>query len=393
MAGPGNPHGAPGLTRGIGSERYAQRLRQAQAALEAGGHAALLVGVGPELEWLTGYAAHGNERLNLLVIPGAGDIAYLSPRLEAPAAREAPGLRSERIALVTWDEIDDPYALLPPLVGPARDGRVLLSDGLRAAFVLGLQGCLPEARWGLASAVLAPLRRVKDDEEVALLRAAAGAADRAIERIIGGPLVGRTEAEVAREVRDALVDEGHDTAEFAIVASGPNSASPHHEPGERRIAPGEPLLLDIGGRRAGYCSDITRTVWVGDPGGGAPDPAFAAIYELTAAAQAAARAAVRPGITFDALDATARDVITQGGHGDRFIHRLGHGIGLEVHEEPYAVAGNLETAVAGNTFSCEPGIYLEGRFGVRIEDAMLCTPAGGESLNQAPRELRVVDGR
>jgi Xaa-Pro aminopeptidase len=241
--------------------------------------------------------------------------------------------------------------------------------------------------------VLAPLRRVKDAEEIALLRAAAKAADRAMERIIGGPLVGRTEAEVARDVREALVEEGHDTAEFAIVAAGPNSASPHHEPSDRVIAPGGPLLLDIGGRRAGYSSDITRTIWVDDEEGRGPTPEFRAIYELTAAAQAAARAAVRAGVSFEGLDAAAREVIAAGGYGDRFIHRLGHGIGLEVHEEPYAVAGNTETAVAGNTFSCEPGIYLEGRYGVRIEDIVVCTEDGGESLNESPRELRVVAGR
>jgi Xaa-Pro aminopeptidase len=245
----------------------------------------------------------------------------------------------------------------------------------------------------VASAALAPMRRVKDDEEVALLRAAAEAADRAIERVITGPLLDRTEAEVARDVRDALVEEGHDTAEFWIVASGPNSASPHHEPGDRVIGPGEPLLLDIGGRRAGYNSDITRTVWIAAADGSGPDAGFRTIYELTAAGQAAARAAVRPGITFEALDAAARDVISDAGYGDHFIHRLGHGIGLEVHEEPYVVAGNDETAVAGNTFSCEPGIYLEGRYGVRIEDAMLCSAGGRETLNQAPRELRVVSGR
>ena len=236
------------------------------------------------------------------------------------------------------------------------------------------------------------MRRVKDAEEVALLQAAAGAADRAIERVINGPLVGRSEADVAREVRDALVEEGHDTAEFWIVASGPNSASPHHEPGTRTIRAGEPVLFDIGGRRAGYCSDITRTIWVAGEDGSGPDAAFREIYELTAAAQAAARQAVRPGVSFEGLDSAARDVIAAGGHGQHFIHRLGHGIGLEVHEEPYVVAGNDELAIAGNTFSCEPGIYLEGRYGVRIEDAMLCTADGGESLNQAPRELRTVSG-
>ena len=381
------------MAHGISQARYRERLAAAQAALRGAGSSALLIGVGPELEWLTGYAAHGNERLNLLVIPATGSIVYVSPRLEAPAAREAPGLATEPVELLSWDETDDPYQLLPPLVSVDECGSFLVSDGLRAAFVLGLQTTLRHAAWGLASSVLAPMRRIKDAEEIGLLRAAAEAADRAMERVLAGPLIGRTEADVARDVRAALVAEGHDTAEFWIVASGPNSASPHHEPGGRRIGPGEPLLLDIGGRRAGYFSDITRTVWIGGEDGSGPDADFRAIYELTAAGQAAARAAIRPGVSFEDIDAAARDVIAAGGHGDQFMHRLGHGIGLEVHEEPYAVWGNQELAAAGNTFSCEPGIYLEGRYGVRIEDAMVCTPDGGESLNVAPRGLRVVAGR
>ena len=381
------------MTDPISAARYGERTLRAKAAVAQAGASALLVGVGPELEWLTGYAAHGGERLNLLVIPADGDVAYVSPRLEAPAALAAPGLAEGRVRLETWEETDDPYLLVPGLLPPREPLRLLVSDGLRAQFVLGLQTVLPGAGWGLASSVLAPLRRVKDAQEIELLRAAAHAADRAIERVIDGPLVGRTEADVARDVRDALIDEGHDTAEFWIVASGPNSASPHHEPGDRVIEPGEPLLLDIGGRRAGYNSDITRTVWIADIDEPGPDETFRRIYELTAAGQAAAREAVRPGVSFEALDAAARTVITAGGYGDRFIHRLGHGIGLEVHEEPYAVQGNSETAVAGNTFSCEPGIYLEGRYGVRIEDAVVCTADGGESLNEAPRELRIVSGR
>ena len=381
------------MTDPISPARYGERTLRAKAAVAQAGASALLVGVGPELEWLTGYAAHGGERLNLLVIPADGDVAYVSPRLEAPAALAAPGLAEGRVRLETWEETDDPYLLVPGLLPPREPLRLLVSDGLRAQFVLGLQTVLPGAGWGLASSVLAPLRRVKDAQEIELLRAAAHAADRAIERVIDGPLVGRTEADVARDVRDALIDEGHDTAGFWIVASGPNSASPHHEPGDRVIEPGEPLLLDIGGRRAGYNSDITRTVWIAGVDEPGPDETFRRIYELTAAGQAAAREAVRPGVSFEALDAAARTVITAGGYGDRFIHRLGHGIGLEVHEEPYAVQGNSETAVAGNTFSCEPGIYLEGRYGVRIEDAVVCTADGGESLNEAPRELRIVSGR
>ena len=381
------------MSTGVSAKRFGQRLEEAKRAVAASGDAAMLVGVGPELEWLVGYPAHGIERLNLLVIPAVGPVTYISPRLEAPAALDTPGIGSGAVVLATWEETEDPFALVPPLLAAERGRRVLVSDGLRAAFLLRLQAVLPTAEWGLASEHLAPMRRVKDHEELVLLRAAAAAADQAVEQTLDGPLVGRTEADVAADVRDALIAAGHDTAEFWIVASGPNTASPHHEPGSRVIGPGEPLLLDIGGRLGGYCSDITRTVWIAAEDGGAPDPEFVRIYESTRAGQVAGRAAARPGVSFDDIDAAARDVITADGYGDQFFHRLGHGIGLEVHEEPYVVAGNHETAVAGNTFSVEPGIYLDGRFGVRIEDQVHCTDRGAETLNGVPRELRVISGR
>ena len=381
------------MSQGVDPARYAARLEAVRALLASDGDAGLLVGVGPELEWLVGYAAHGLERLNLLVVT-KDRAAFVVPRLELDSARAAPGLASGTVDLLAWEETDDPFALVPPaLATTSRRGRLLVSDGLRAAFLLGLQSVLPEGRFGLASTVLAPLRRVKDADELALLKAAGAAADRVVEAVVAGTLIGRSEADVAREVRELLVAEGHDTAGFAIVASGPNSASPHHEPGDRVLSAGEPLLLDIGGRLGGYFSDITRTVWVGDDGAAAPDERFREIYGLVEQAQAAGREAVRPGVAFAALDSAARSVIEDGGYGERFFHRLGHGIGLEVHEEPYVVSTNSEPVVAGDTFSIEPGIYLEGRYGVRIEDAVVCTPDGVDPLNEAPRQLRVVPGR
>jgi Xaa-Pro aminopeptidase len=204
--------------------------------------------------------------------------------------------------------------------------------------------------------------------------------------ITGERLSGRTEAQVGRRIRELLVQAGHEEAGFAIVASGPNSASPHHVPGERVIGPGDAVVIDIGGSRHGYGSDTTRTAFVGEP------PAdFAALYAVLRAAQGAACDAVRPGISGAALDAVARDVITDAGYGDAFIHRTGHGIGLETHEEPYIVASNPEPLVVGNAFSIEPGIYLEGRWGARIEDIVVCTPEGGERLNTTSTELVLVD--
>ena len=268
-----------------------------------------------------------------------------------------------------------------------------MDPGLPARHLLALQAALPERAFGLATEVTRELRIVKDEPEIELLRTAALAADRVVAQIAAGRLVGRTEAEVSREVRERLVAEGHEAASFAIVASGPNGASPHHEASHRVIEPGDPIVLDIGGTISGYGSDITRMLWVtgGDPAK-APTPEFLEVFELVRRAHAAATEAVRPGAICGALDEVAREIIRDGGHGAEFIHRLGHGIGLEAHEEPYLVAGNSELLRAGHAFSIEPGVYLAGRFGVRIEDIVVCTDAGVEVLNQARHDLLVVDG-
>jgi Xaa-Pro aminopeptidase len=252
---------------------------------------------------------------------------------------------------------------------------------------------LPNATFELASPILGRLRIVKDPDELALLTEAAHAADRVVAQIAAGRLVGRTEADVSREVRERLVAEGHDEAHFAIVGSGPNSASPHHEASDRVIGAGEPIVLDIGGTIGGYGSDITRTLWVtgGDPANG-PDERFRHLYGVLQAAQAAATRAIRPGITAEAIDAAARRPIEAEGYGEAFFHRTGHGIGLEGHEEPYIVSGNNEPLREGMAFSVEPGIYLVGDVGARIEDIVVCGPSGPIALNEAPRELYVVDG-
>jgi Xaa-Pro aminopeptidase len=381
------------MSQGLHAAHFGRRIEAARAAAAVEGHDALLIGVGPDLEWLTGYAAQGHERLNLLLIPAQGRASFVGPRLELAAALEAPGLGSGDVDMISWVEGDDPTALVAQQLLPTGAARrFAVSDGLRAAFLLGLQASLADDSFEVASGTLSPLRGVKDAEEIELLKAAANAADRVIVAISGGHLVGRTEADIAREVRARLVDAGHETAEFAIVAGGPNSASPHHEPGARVVVAGEPLLFDIGGRRGGYCSDTTRTFWVAAADGSAADPAFVEIHGTVERAQAAGRAAVRPGVAFEDIDAAARDVITRAGHGPDFFHRLGHGIGLEVHEDPYCVSGNTAKTVAGNAFSIEPGIYLEGRYGVRIEDIVVCTSDGIDELNRTPRELLVVNG-
>jgi Xaa-Pro aminopeptidase len=395
-------------THSISSSRYAERIARAQAELPEQDASALLIGVGPELQWLTGYAAHALERLTMLVIPAQGRPSLVVPRLERAAAQTSTAAQNDLVELVTWEETEDPFELVARLLTESKSrpevqlgvlggawgrlGGLLVSDRLWATFLLRLQAVVPDAAFGLASAVLSDLRAIKDAEEVELLRRAAHAADRTVTKVASGPLIGRTEADVAREVRERLVEEGHDEASFWIVASGPNSASPHHEPRDREIRAGEPLLLDIGGLVEGYGSDITRTFWVTGDADEGPTDEYRRLYEVLQQAQSTQTSAARAGVPAEDVDAVGRTMIEQAGFGPNFIHRTGHGIGLEGHEDPYIVSGNDRPLETGNAFSIEPGIYIDGRYGARIEDIVVCAATGPDTLNLAPRDLVLVRG-
>ena len=379
----------------IPAERYATRIRRFQELVDGGELTAALIGVGPDLEYLTGYRAMPLERLTMLAVVAGRSPLLVVPRLEEPAARA--GLRTP-VDVATWMETDDPHGLVADAVRLARRGgagptQVAVSDRLWAYHLRRLQATLPDATWTSATDALRELRMIKDPDEIELLRQAGAAADRVVAQIAAGRLVGRTEVDVADEVRERLRAEGHEIAQFAIVASGPNSASPHHEASDRAIQAGEPIVLDIGGTFGGYNSDTTRTLWVtgGDEANG-PTEEFRHLFGVLLAAQAAASRAVRPGVAAEAIDRTARDIIDGEGYGENFFHRTGHGIGLEGHEEPYLVAGNDEALSEGTAFSVEPGIYLPGRYGARIEDIVVCGSNGPIPLNTTSRELRVVAG-
>jgi Xaa-Pro aminopeptidase len=377
----------------IPASRFAERLARAADETAAHGFDALLVGVGSDLRYLTGYEAMPLERLTMLVVIPGRDPMIIVPRLERGAAEA--GLHTP-VAIVATPEGSDPHATVRDLVLASVDRealRIAVSDTLIAMHLLRIQAALPGATFELGSLVLRELRMRKDADEIALLTLAAHAADRVVASIAAGRLVGRTEADVAREVRERLVDEGHDVGLFSIVGSGPNSASPHHEASDRVIRAGEPIVLDIGGVLGGYGSDITRTLWVtgGDPAKG-PDERFRHLFGVLYAAQAAATAAVRPGVACEAIDSAARRIIDAEGYREAFFHRTGHGIGLEGHEDPYLIEGNALQLDEGMAFSVEPGIYLVGEYGARIEDIVVCGPDGPIVLNEAPRELYVVDG-
>ena len=364
-------------------ERFARvRARMVEASVDT-----LLLSVGADMPWLCGYEAMPLERLTMLVVPAQSPATLIVPALEAPRVVERP----ELFAIRPWGETEDPIRLVAELLDPAAD--VAIGDTTWARFVVDLHRLLPRLRLRRANEVTGPLRAVKDPNEVASLVAAGSAVDRIAAELQSGqiPLVGRTEAEVSAHLGRRILEEGHQVVNFAIVAAGENASSPHHEAGSRVIEPGEVVLCDFGGTMhddhgVGYCSDITRCVWTGTPTAEAAE-----IYAVLLDAQQRAMSAVAAGPSCAALDAVARDRIDGAGFGEYFVHRTGHGIGVEAHEDPYIVAGNDEPLVEGHAFSIEPGIYLPGRYGFRLEDCVAVGSGGPVPFTECDHELVSVE--
>ncbi|HEX3706220.1 MAG TPA: Xaa-Pro peptidase family protein [Mycobacteriales bacterium] len=370
------------------STPYRDRLARAAAAAAESGVDALLVTPGADLRYLVGYQALPLERLTCLVVPATGDPLLIVPALEQRAA-EASGA-TDHVSLATHGETDDAFGMVSDELQDRLGGTprsIGVSDRMWAQQVLRFTEALPEAALHLAGDVLRPLRLRKLPDEVDALRSAGAAIDRVHSRMGEWLRPGRTEAAVARDIADAIIGEGHTSVNFVIVGSGPNGASPHHHVSDRVIESGDPVVIDIGGTMPdGYCSDCTRTYVAGD---GTPSD-FAAYYEVLLAAQIASCAHVRPGVTAHSVDAAARQVIAEAGYGELFIHRTGHGIGLEEHEEPWIVQGSEVVLEPGMCFSIEPGIYATGRHGARIEDIVVVTADGVERLDTIDRELVVL---
>lgn len=355
------------------------RIERARAALEAAGVDALCLSVGSDLPYLTGYRAMPLERLTMLVLPADGEPVLVVPGLEAPRVDTSDAT----FAIRSWSETEDPVAIVADLLGNAR--MVAIGDETWSRFALSLQVADEHRSWIPAGDLMRTLRMVKSTAEIAALRAAARTVDGVVDQMSRVQFSGRTERDVSREFSERTLGDGHDDILFAIVASGPNGASPHHEPTDRIIQHGDAVVVDFGGLQAGYSSDTTRMFVVGEPPYG-----FDGAYEVLRAAQAAATDHVGPGVTAASVDAVARDIITEGGYGELFIHRLGHGIGMDTHEHPYLVEGNDEALIAGMAFSIEPGIYVPGEWGMRIEDIVVVTDTGVESLNVSDRSYRIV---
>jgi Xaa-Pro aminopeptidase len=360
---------------------HAARRARAAARCRDAGVAALLLAPGSDLTYLSGYRMSSSERLTCLVLASDGSATLVVPELEAPrAAIAAPDLTQ-----ATWSETADPFALVASLV--ALPGAIAVSDQMWTSFSLPLQEKLAGRPFRVASEITRELRMRKDRAELDALRAVSAAADRAYLRALDLDFAGRTETEISRDLAALLRDEGHDEVGFTIVASGENGAAPHHHTGDRKIARGDTVVLDFGGTRAGYGSDITRTVHVG----GRPPDEVVRVHDVVLRAQQAGYEAARSGAAAGSVDAAARAVIAEAGYGEFFIHRLGHGIGLDGHEHPYLVSGNTEPLEPGMAFSIEPGVYLPGRFGVRIEDIAIISDDGlAEGLNRVDRALATV---
>ncbi|NEB91790.1 aminopeptidase P family protein [Streptomyces bauhiniae] len=364
------------------ADDYRARMARATRAAAEAGLGGLLVAPGPDLVWLTGYAPPVTERLTLLVLVPGREPVLVVPALEAPDAERAAG--APALTLLRWTDGEDPHSLTAELLDP-KSG-VGVSDNAWALHLLALQRALPDLRCAALTDALPMLRAVKDAAELELLAAAGAAADAAFEEIRKLPFAGRREDAVGRDLADLLRRFGHSQVDFTIVGSGPNGANPHHEVGERVIQRGDMVVLDFGGLKDGYGSDTTRTVHVGEP-----TEEERRVHDVVRAAQEAGFRAVRPGAACQDVDRAARAVIEDAGYGPYFIHRTGHGIGVTTHEPPYMIEGEEQPLVPGMCFSIEPGIYLPGRFGVRIEDIVTVTEDGGRRLNDTTREMVVVD--
>lgn len=360
------------------------RIHQITMRMQSQGVAAMFITPGTDLSYLIGYHAVPLERLTMLIIPVDSEPFLVVPRLEKSAAMASP-FGDTHWEVITWGETEDPYVLIRERLN-LTSGVIALDGHMWAERVLTIQALFRNIEFISASPIISSIRIVKSAEELESLREAAAAIDRVHAQVPKILRAGRTEREVARDIADLIVAEGHSRVDFVIVASGPNGASPHHEVTDRVIELGDPVVIDIGGTMpSGYCSDCTRTYSVGQP-----SDVFLQRYQVLQRAQALATQAVHDGAISHDIDAAGRTELEKVRLGEYFIHRTGHGIGLDTHEEPYIGPHNKTVVTAGMVFSIEPGFYIEGEHGARIEDIVICTRNGAETLNKQTHDLVVV---
>lgn len=362
-------------------------ISRLQQVLPEHGVAAMVITPGADLRYVAGYDAKPLERLTALVIPVAGSAFMVAPELEShEALSSAFGTAGGEV--ITWGETEDPFAIVASRISALPPGALAVDDHMWAERVLRLRALLPDRDQIAAGEILRGMRVMKTEQEIACLQEAADAIDAVHAQVPSILRPGITEAEAGALIADAILKAGHVSVDFVIVGSGPNGASPHHSVSDRVMQVGDPVVVDIGGTMpSGYCSDCTRTYVLGEPAA-----EYQAAYDVLLSAQQQASNFVAPGRSCESIDGRAREVMASFSFGgaplaEYFIHRIGHGIGLESHEEPYLVQGNELQLQPGMAFSVEPGFYISGKYGARIEDIVVCTPDGVRSLNSRPREL------
>jgi Xaa-Pro aminopeptidase len=356
------------------------RITRTRSQMKAAGVELLSLPPGDDLDYLLGYSPHLDERPCYLFLT-ADDAVFLVPELNAAQARSRVNL-----PFLTYTDAEGPAAALRQ----ARDrlkaaGSIAVGDTMRADFLLLLQEWWAGGAFVPGAQVMAPVRMIKSADEIDAMRRSAATADVATDAAFAASRPGVTEIAVARAVQEAFAAQGVTQAGFAIVGGGPNSAYPHHASSSRPLAAGEPVLVDLGGRLDGYASDITRMGYLGDP------PArYREVHAVVERAVRAGLSAVKPGVPLAAVDKAAREVIDAAGFGEHFTHRTGHGIGMTGHEPPSVTHTNQMPMQEGMVFSVEPGIYLEGEFGVRLEEIVAVGAKGAERLSKLPREVRML---
>jgi len=359
----------------------AGRLVRLKKKMAETGTDLVALGPGSHMQWVVGFHPHPDERPCLLLVSPTGE-TFLMPVLNAEGSREETD-----ISFHTWSDEEGPDRALHAAlegIGAGAAKKVALDETMRADFALLLLSALPSAEYTFTAETVGALRMRKDEGEYAAIKANALIADRAMQKAFASIRAGMTEEELAAEIRAHFAAEGA-PAQFWIVGSGPNSAFPHHHAGNRRLQEGDAVVIDIGGRKDGFPSDITRMAVVGRPPEG-----FGQIQTIVEDAVRAALALARPGVKAKEVDAAARKVITDAGYGEYFVHRTGHGLGIDGHEPPYITATSETVLEEGMVFSIEPGIYIPGRFGIRLEEIVILRENGPEILSSLPRDLYVA---
>lgn len=358
---------------------YNLRIKKVQEIMKEAGTDYLVLAPSANLLYLTGLKTTADERLQIFLLPAAGTPVMILPEMYREMAGQ---LGIEPFVLKTWTDGTDPVDLLRPLILHS-SGNVAVDERMWAGHFLAIRKAFSGFEYLGAAALMRQVRVRKDEDELRSLERAGGLTDQVMNQVLKIIKPGISERELAFFVESKLKENGAEDLSFKpIIASGPHTSSPHHNTGERKLVPGDLVTLDIGGLFNGYCSDMTRTFFLGK----APDE-VKKIYNLVREANEAGFQAVREGIACEKVDEAARRVIAEGGYGEYFVHRTGHGIGMDIHEEPYIVSGNQEILRPGMTFSIEPGIYLPGRYGVRIEDIVGLSPQGAVRFNNFPRQL------